>query len=195
MRRWWPLLLAVAGLQADPRVDLWIRSKLPPGARAVGPEVHKVSADDRFVTVESAGLSMQSFGALEVRPYDGAAGVRRFAYRIPREPKQAVMPVAVPLGVVGCFINGVPIYNLAGVSSYQDQNLWHFDAVAQHPAALSPLLSALLDRRDRHSPLIGFALDGYPIYGPYGWDDEKRLRAFRSSYRLRGAGARLLLPG
>lgn len=194
MRRCWAVLLVVAGLQADPRVDLWIRSTLPAGARAVGPEVHHVGVDDRFVTVESAGLSMQSFGALEVRPYDGAKGVRRFAYRIPRSPKEALMPVEVPPGVIGCFINGVPIYNLAGVSSYQDQNLWHFDAVAQHAGPAS-LLRALLEQQDRHSPLIGFALDGYPIYGPYGWDEAKQVRSFRSSYRLRGVGARRWLPG
>ncbi len=181
---------------ADPRVDLWIRSELPAGARAVGPEVHKVSTDDRFVTVESAGLSMQSFGALEVRPYDGAKGVRRFVYRIPRQPRVAVHPVPVPLGVIGSFINGVPIYNLAAVSSYQDQNLWHVDAVAKESGLLSSLLGALLERKDRHSPLIGFALDGYPIYGPYGWDEAQNVRRFRSSYRVRGhVTRRRLLSG
>ncbi len=170
---------------ADPQVDLWIRSELPTGARAVGPEVHKVSFDDHYVTVESAGLSMQSFGALEVRPYDGAKGVRRFVYQIPRQPQVAVRRVPVPLGVIGSFINGVPIYNLAGVSSYQDRNLWHVDAVAKDLGPLSSLLGALLERKDRHSPLIGFALDGYPIYGPYGWDEAKGVRSFRSSYRVR----------
>ena len=198
MRRWWLFLFAVTVLLAQPaadaRLDKWIRSRLPPGAKAVGPEVHNVTSDDRYVTVESAGLSMQSFGPLEVRAYDGANGIRRFTYRIPRQPKPATKPVAVPLGVIGAFLNGVPIYNLAGVFSYQDQNLWHVDAVAQQKAPVPPLLQALLERRDAHSPLIGFALDGCPIYGPYGWNAQQQVQGFRSSYRLRAATTRRRLP-
>ncbi len=198
MRRWWLFLLTCSVLfgqpRLDPRIDQWIRSGLPTGAKAVGPEVHRVTVDDRAVTVESAGLSMQSFGPLEARPFDGEKGIRRFRYRIPRRPLEAAKPVAVPLGVVGSFLTGVPLYNPAGVQAYQDQNLWHVDAVAQQKGPLSPLLQMLLDRRDAHSPLIGFALDGYPIYGPYGWDAQKGLLGFRSSYRLRSGNTRRRLP-
>ena len=196
MRRRALIFLAAAIVNgADPRVDRWIRSQLPPGAKAVGPDVHKVTVDDRFVTVESAGLSMQSLGALEVRPYDGGVGVRHFVYRIPRHPKPAARPVPTPLGVIGTFSNGVPIYNLANVYSFNDQNLWHADAAVTYPGPTPPLLQALLGQRDRHSPLIGFALDGYPIYGPYGWDQNNNVRPLRSSYRTRAAaGARRRLP-
>jgi len=198
MGLWWLLLLAFPALlaqpQADPRLEMWIRSRLAPGAKAVGPEVHSVTSGDRYVTIESAGLSMQSFGPLEARPFDGGNGVRHFAYRIPRQPAPAVKPVPVPLGVIGSFLNGVPIYNLAGVLSYHDQNLWHVDAVAQHRAPLPALVQALLERRNAHSPLIGFALDGYPIYGPYGWDAQLTVRGVRSSYRLRASNSRRGLP-
>lgn len=196
MRRWALILLAAAVAHgADPRVDRWIRSQLPPGARAVGPDVHNVTVDEQFVNVESAGLSMQSLGPLEVRPYDGGNGIRRFVYRIPRHPKPAARPVPTPLGVIGTFSNGVPIYNPGNLYSFNDQNLWHADAVRSYSGPTPPLLQALLDRRDRHSPLIGFALDGYPIYGPYGWDENKTVRPLRSSYRFRAAsGARRHLP-
>ena len=198
MLRWFLLPFAFLALpaqpHADPRLDRWIRSKLPTAAKAVGPEVHSVTADERYVTVESAGLSMQSFGPLEARPFDGGNGIRRFIYRIPRRPIAATKPVPVPLGVIGSFLNGVPIYNLAGVLSYRDQNLWHADAITQQNAPLAPLLQALLDRREAHSPLIGFALDGYPIYGPYGWDTQQTVRGFRSSYRLRANKTRHRLP-
>ena len=198
MLRWFLLPFAFLALpaqpHADPRLDRWIRSKLPTAAKAVGPEVHSVTADERYVTVESVGLSMQSFGPLEARPFDGGNGIRRFIYRIPRRPIAATKPVPVPLGVIGSFLNGVPIYNLAGVLSYRDQNLWHADAITQQKAPLTPLLQALLDRREAHSPLIGFALDGYPIYGPYGWDTQQTVRGFRSSYRLRANKTRHRLP-
>jgi hypothetical protein len=40
-------------------------------------------------------------------------------------------------------------------------------------------------KKDEASPVIGFAFDGYPIYGPYGNGADKILKEMRSSYRLR----------
>jgi len=36
-----------------------------------------------------------------------------------------------------------------------------------------------------HSPIVGFALDGYPIYGFVGWDDDGEVVEMTSSYRLK----------
>ena len=36
-----------------------------------------------------------------------------------------------------------------------------------------------------HSPIVGFALDGYPIYGFVGWDNEGQVAEMTSSYRLK----------
>jgi len=44
---------------------------------------------------------------------------------------------------------------------------------------------------DEHSDLIGFGLDGYPIYGSYGWDNDEHngsVREMISSYRLKSDG-------
>tara|TARA_B110000438_G_scaffold286879_1_gene318578 strand:+ start:1650 stop:2993 length:1344 start_codon:yes stop_codon:yes gene_type:complete len=38
---------------------------------------------------------------------------------------------------------------------------------------------------DEHSPIIGFAFDGFPIYGPYGWDSYKNVIEITSSYQLK----------
>ena len=38
---------------------------------------------------------------------------------------------------------------------------------------------------DDASPVIGFAFDGYPIYGPYGYDDNGNIKEMKSSYRLK----------
>ena len=40
----------------------------------------------------------------------------------------------------------------------------------------------------RHSPILGYAFDGYPVYGPYGYanaDGTGGIARIRSSYRLR----------
>jgi len=36
-----------------------------------------------------------------------------------------------------------------------------------------------------HSPIVGFALDGYPIYGFVGWDEDGEVAEMTSSYRLK----------
>ncbi len=208
-------LLIFATIQlsaADPRTSSWIRGSVAPNEalRRVGLDVHSVRWDDTVVTVESAGLSLQSFGLLQAGPFDAQQGVRRFTYKIPRAPKVAAAPVPVPPTLVGTFVNGVPIYNPASALSYRNANLWHADIVSflddgtwsaqgwkrvgQEPTPTAPLLQSLLARNDSHSPLIGFALDGYPVYGPYGWDSERHIRRFRSSYRLREKLDRTKLP-
>jgi hypothetical protein len=50
------------------------------------------------------------------------------------------------------------------------------------------ILENLIADATRHSPLLGYAFDGYPIYGPWGWaqaGSTGQVRRMRSSYRLR----------
>ncbi len=48
-----------------------------------------------------------------------------------------------------------------------------------------------------HSPLIGFAFDGYPIYGPYGYSSANNsgssIKLLTSSFYLRSITARTSL--
>ena len=50
----------------------------------------------------------------------------------------------------------------------------------------------------RHSPILGWAFDGYPIYGPYGYSEPMNpasaVQRMRSGYRLRNVTARTTLP-
>ena len=49
-----------------------------------------------------------------------------------------------------------------------------------------------------HSPILGWAFDGYPIYGPYGYSDPTSaaspVRRMRSGFRLRAITQRSTLP-
>ena len=49
-----------------------------------------------------------------------------------------------------------------------------------------------------HSPILGWANDGYPIYGPYGFADPKSpasgVKRMKSSFRLRSMTQRVTLP-
>jgi uncharacterized protein (TIGR03437 family) len=50
----------------------------------------------------------------------------------------------------------------------------------------------------RHSPILGWALDGYPIYGPYGFADPRdgasAVKRLKSSFRLRSMTTRDRIP-
>jgi hypothetical protein len=174
--------LLFSTLAAQPARQVWIRAKAPGAAQ---PDVHSVDITESEVVVRSAGISLAWLGPLGVSPQQSAAP-RQHTFRIPLRPRPATGPHAhIPASHAGVFVNGVPIPNPFEAASYRGQNLWHFDTVAMnakatHAAPRPGLLEELLPDRKRHSPLIGFALDGYPVYGP--WTGGARMR---SSYQLR----------
>ena len=81
---------------------------------------------------------------------------------------------ALPMGAIGIAINGVVFYNPfdAGMEDATDlmdrccghpspDNRYHYH---KYPVCVK---SPFVDDGDEHSPLIGWAFDGFPIYGPY----------------------------
>lgn len=200
------LVWCMIAAAADPLRTAWIISASGSGGRSPSlPDVHSISAGEEFVTVRSAGLSLKYFGPLQPPPVP-ANGLRQFVFELPLHPRPATgQHPRVPTDVIGAFVNGLPIYNHFEALSWNGANLWHYDAVAlndngaltaagrprtelTHPAPAG-LLEQLIESGPKHSPLIGFALDGYPVYGP--WADGKRMR---SSYRLRSITRRETWP-
>lgn len=141
---------------------------------------------------------------------------QNFVFRIPRMPERAAgAHTPTPLGHIGVWTNGVSIFNAKDARSYMNRNIWNqnaivvegpsFDACLGHPAGngeyhhhLNP--RCLYDDQDssRHSPLIGFAFDGFPIYGAYGYahaDGTGGITRIRSSYRRRSIIERRSLAG
>jgi hypothetical protein len=180
-----PLLM----LAADP----WIMS--PPGGSVSRPNVHSVEVGEKSIVVRSSGVGLRYLGLLQTPPV-AQTKVREFVFEIPREPKPASgVHARIPVDVAGVFVNGMPIYNQRETLSYNGANLWHYDAVARnddgtltaaghpHPELTHPAVPGLLDRVDA-TVLIGFALDGYPVYG----------KKMRSSYRFRSIVHRRVLP-
>jgi len=190
---------------AEPIRTAWIMSPpASPGLARILPDVHAVEASDQSVTVRSAGISLRYLGPLEAPPIPNEAP-REFVFTLPRASRPGQGTHArLPAGIAGVFLNGMPIYNQFEALSFNGSNLWHYDAVAYeddgaltaagHPRAelIHPATAGLLEQLiaggARHSPLIGFAADGYPIYGPWGYanpDGTGGLRRMGSSYKLR----------
>lgn len=140
---------------------------------------------------------------------------QNFVFKITRHPQaNAGTPIATPLGHIGIMSNGVSLFNAKDGMSWQNQNIWlrnaiiaegpSFDDCLGHPAPngeyhnhLNP--TCLYDETDfqHHSPIIGFAFDGFPIYGAIGRanpDGTGDFRRIKSSYRKRNITARQTLP-
>lgn len=96
-------------------------------------------------------------------------------YSVPRHPRRAARPSCLSMGPIGVAKNGVAIFNAldaidrdAVAHEVQDscgghpqmRGLYHYHAI---PSCLTKGES-----KRRASGLLGWALDGYPIYGPRG---------------------------
>ena len=119
-------------------------------------------------------------------------------YRFTRNPQEEMgtkeeQPFA---DAVGLAINGVAIFGAGDTRSYNSTDnennpmgdgLWNSDAWVSESTSLDaggagPFRKLLenyhyhatpfaLYSGTGHSPIIGYAFDGFPIYGPYGYDD------------------------
>ena len=92
-------------------------------------------------------------------------------FRIPANPQAAANKRATALGPIGVSINGVAIFNqYAGpdqpltneINSF-DQHLGHPTGGGQYHYHIEPLFLTLKYGKES---LVGFLLDGFPVYGP-----------------------------
>lgn len=94
-----------------------------------------------------------------------------YTFKIPIEPKASSNPTATPLGAIGVSLNGVPFFNqYAGPNQPLTNEINSFDQYAGHPAPqgryhyhVEPLF---LTASKGKNALLGFLLDGFPVYGP-----------------------------
>lgn len=92
-------------------------------------------------------------------------------FKIPLNPAVATNHSATPLGPIGVSLNGVPFYNqYAGPSQPLGNEINSFDQYNGHPQQqgqyhyhVEPLW---LTAQKGKSVLLGFLLDGFPVYGP-----------------------------
>lgn len=92
-------------------------------------------------------------------------------YSLTATPKRATKPTCLSMGAIGVMLNGVPIYN--GLDGQGKDAPAHEiqDSCNGHPGPggsyhYHSLSSCIKDEGSSHSALIGYALDGFGIYGP-----------------------------
>ena len=97
---------------------------------------------------------------------------KSYTFKIPINPSVNTNHAATPLGAIGFALNGVPLYNqyaAGGVALGNEKK--GFDQYYGHPQAqggyhyhVEPLYITTV--KATKSSLIGFLLDGFPVYGP-----------------------------
>lgn len=98
-------------------------------------------------------------------------GSFNYTFKIPLNPAVDATHAATPLGPIGVSINGVPFFNqYAGPNQPLTDEINSFDQHLGHPTGgsnyhyhIEPTYLTTLKGKDA---LIGFLLDGFPVYGP-----------------------------
>lgn len=96
---------------------------------------------------------------------------QNLTFKIPLNPASAATKQATALGPIGISLNGVPLYNqYAGPNQPLTNEINSFDQYNGHPQQsgqyhyhVEPLF---LTSSKGRGALLGFLLDGYPVYGP-----------------------------
>jgi hypothetical protein len=135
--------------------------------RANGVPDHKSvyfpTSDARYEVYNGANRQFSSNGFQIVE--------QQLTFRIPVNPKAASSHASTPLGPIGIAVNGVPIFNQYNgqnrpltieINSF-DQYNGHPQMTGQYHYHVEPLG---ITQKNGSSALIGFLLDGFPVYGP-----------------------------
>lgn len=175
-----------AEAQLGPTVTSWI---INPGGQTgyagITSNVQQVQYSANNVYVSASCIPNYSIGPWAGNP--NTPSNQAFVYKITRNPQQNTLTATtVGMGHIGVWTNGVSIFNVSDGMSYNNAGVWNrnayywegssFDACLGHPAPggeyhnhVSPKCLYDQNNNTTHSPIIGYAFDGFPVYGAYAF--------------------------
>lgn len=207
-------LMAASLAQLTPEVTSWVIN--PGGDTGYAGILSNVQLVQ--YSSDNVYISCTCIPGYDIGPWPGNPNIpvnQNFVYAITRHPKKNTgTPVAIGLGHIGVWTNGVSIFNASDAMTYDNDGVWYrnayyfegpgFDNCLGHPQQqgeyhhhVSP--KCLYDSNDstNHSPIIGFMFDGFPVYGAYGYANTNGtggIKRMTSSYQLRNITERDTLP-
>lgn len=117
-------------------------------------------------------FSGTTFGGNAFTKNPNSIGAQNYTFKIPQNPQAASTHAATPLGPIGVSLNGVPFFNqYAGPNQPLTNEVVSFDQWWGHPSPTSEYHyhvepKYLTTVKTTKSSLLGFLLDGFPVYGP-----------------------------
>lgn len=168
----------------------------------------QIRVDGRYRVIRSNGLPEHDTGRFPNANNPNSIRQQSVSYRVPLNPEYHSRTIALGLWPFGVAINGVPFDPGAAEFWRRNPNSgWQYEAlgggvnlgVDRNNAHVQPTGSyhyhglpiGLLERyEDSTVPvLLGYAADGFPIYGPYGYikpdDEHSAMRRLSGSYQVK----------
>jgi hypothetical protein len=169
----------------------------------------KITVEGDYRFIRANGLPDHATGRFPNRGNPNTIAPQRYEYRVPAQPVVAASPTPMRMQPFGIAVNGVVFdpgadewWNNDRSSGWQieplksdfrlgiDENNAHVQPNGAYHYHAIP--AALLERLTGGNPkvvLVGWAADGFPIYGPWGFSDPKDaaspLKKLASSYRVK----------
>ena len=198
------IIISLNSYAQTPEIYSWLRNT----TGAVGYNNIPSNVQSVYYTSTDVYVSATCIPAYPIGPWASNPNIpvnKNFVFKITRNPSQNTgTSTATGLGHTGVWTNGVSIFNAKDGMSYNNAGVWtrdalyyegiSFDNCLGHPAPggeyhhhVNP--TCLYDDTDslNHSPIIGYAFDGFPIYGAYGFTNTNGtgpIKRMQSSFQL-----------
>lgn len=144
----------------------------------------RLSHDAQFLIMNSQGYPNHPTAIFPNNSNPNRILVQKFLFRLPLKPKRAESITRLPMGPVGVALNGVVFFNpfeAGGINAIEGYSEVWLDSCCGHPQQHGVyhyhkyptcVKSPFKDDGKQHSPIIGFAFDGFPLYGPHESDGQ-----------------------
>jgi hypothetical protein len=139
----------------------------------------RITHDQDFLIIESQGYPNHPTARFPNDSNPNSILVQQFVFRLPLIPKKADTISRLPMGPIGMANNGVVFFNpfeAGGMNAVEGYSEVWLDSCCGHPQQTGVyhyhkypacVKSPFKDDGANHSPILGFAFDGFPIHGPY----------------------------
>jgi hypothetical protein len=177
-----------------------------------------ITVEGEFRVIRSNGIPDHATGQFPNRGNPNRISPQHYEFRVPLRPVAAASPTPLQMQPFGVAVNGVVFDPGANEWWNNDRSAgWQFEPLksevrlgidqnnahvqpngAYHYHAIPPALLDRLSGGKAKPVLVGWAADGFPIYGPWDYGDARNatspLKKMKSSYRVK-SGARPSGPG
>jgi hypothetical protein len=182
---------------------------VPSTQRASGESEVSITVEDGKRVIVANGLPDHATGKFPNRDNPNRIAPQRYRYTVPVTPTLATRPIPLRQQPFGIALNGV-VFDPGTAEAWKNDrdSGWRYEALGgafslgldTNHGHVQPngayhyhgIPAALLERLSGGRPrltLLGWAADGYPIYGKWGYRDPAKpsgaVVALRSSYRLK----------
>lgn len=213
-RSWWCVIVLFAAVSLSAHPDHTITQRgvvepVPPTESPPGMSEVKIAIEENVRVITANGLPDHRTGKFPNADNPNSISAQRYRFTVPARPVAAAQPIALRRQPFGIAVNGV-LFDPGTAEAWQNDmsSGWHYEAKGDafslgldtNNGHVQPngayhyhgIPVALLERLSGGQPamtLLGWAADGFPIYGKWGYqnatDAGSGLAELRSSYRLK----------